>query len=100
MRWLALIVFGRLLIWTIQTNGLTAPLISKSEKLEELVACDFCLGVWIFTPLAWALGLDLLDPFSLPVLAEILTGLAVSFGVHLGRLGWDMKFGMVHLGDH
>lgn len=100
MKLITCLVLGRLAVWTIQTNGLTSPLFDLHTKLQELRDCDFCLGVWVFTGLAMALGINLLEPLYLPVLSEALTGLALSFGVHLAMLGWEMKFGVVHLGEH
>jgi len=99
MNWIAFGVLGRLLIWTLQTNGLLSPLFSLSAKLRELRACDFCLGFWVFGPLAYLFGLNLLYPIYVPVLSEILTGLVASFISHLARLGWETKFTVVNLGD-
>ena len=101
MAWLAFGVLGRLAIWTIQPAALLNPFFSKSAKLRELRECDFCLGFWVFTGLAFALGLNLTDPIHIPVLSEALTGLAASFLSHLARLGWESKFGVgiVNLGE-
>lgn len=99
MNWITLGVLGRLAIWAIQNNGLLTPLFSVHAKLRELRACDFCLGFWVFAGLAWALGLNLLDPIYVPVLSEALTGLAISFLAHLARLGWESKFAIVNLGE-
>lgn len=100
MKLLTCLVLGRLAVWTIQTNGLTQPIFDVHPKLEELRDCDFCLGFWVFTGLAMAFGINLLEPLYIPVLSETLTGLAMSFGVHLARLGYEMKFGVINLGEH
>ena len=97
---LAWLLFGRLTVYTIQVNGLTRPLFSFHSKAKELRECDFCLGFWVFSLLAWAFGINLLDPVYIPGLSEILSGLAASFAVHLARLGWEMKFGVTDLGSH
>lgn len=94
---LAWLLFGRLLIWAIQTNGLTRSIFSLHAKLTELVECDFCLGFWVYAGLAWALGINLLDPLYIPGLSEVLSGLAASFAVHLARVGWHDKFSIFHL---
>lgn len=94
--WLGL---GRLTIWAIQINGLTRPIISRYAKLKELVDCDFCLGFWVFAILAWAFGINLIAPVYIPVLSESASGLIASFFVHLARIGWTTKFGIVRLGD-
>lgn len=99
MRLMTLAVVGRLLVWTIQTNGLTKPLFDRHPKLTELRECDFCLGFWVFTPLAYAMGVNLMEPLYIPILSEILTGLIVSFAVHIARIGWTAKFGVENLGE-
>lgn len=100
MQWIALVALGRLAIWTLQVNGLTEPIFSAHPKLKELRDCDFCLGFWVFSILAWLFGANLLYPLSIPVVSEASTGLLLSFGVHLARLGWESKFGIVYLGEH
>ena len=99
MIFLAWLGLGRLTIWAIQINGLTRPIISRYAKLQELVDCDFCLGFWVFSLLAWALGINLLTPVYIPVFSEAATGLIASFFVHMARIGWTTKFGIVRLGD-
>lgn len=99
MEWIALGVLGRLLVWSIQTTGLLTPLFSLSAKLRELRACDFCLGFWVFSALAYLFGLNLLSPIYVPVLSEAITGLVASFVSHLARLGWETKFAVVNLGE-
>ena len=96
LTWLGI---GRLIVYTIQINGLTSQLFSIHPKLEELRDCDFCLGFWVFSLLAWAFGINLLAPVYIPVLSEAATGLIASFFVHLVRIGWTTKFGIVRLGD-
>ncbi len=91
------LLFGRLAIWTIQTNGLTRPVFSLHAKLEELVECDLCLGFWVFSGLAWAMGINLIEPVYIPALSEIFSGLAASFAVHLARMGWHDKFSIIQL---
>lgn len=91
------LLFGRLTIWTIQTNGLTRPIFSLHAKLEELVECDLCLGFWVYAGLAWAMGINLLEPFvDVPGLNSVLSGLAASFAVHLALMGWHDKFSIIH----
>jgi hypothetical protein len=45
------------------------------------------------------LDVNLLQPVYIPVVSEVLTGIAVSFGVHLAELGWTVKFGVENLGE-
>ncbi len=99
MTLIVLLGLGRLVIWTLQTSGLTQPFFSWRPKLKELQECDFCLGFWVMTPLAWLLGVNLFTPLYIPIASEILTGLALSFGLHIFRLGWQEKFGVTVLGS-
>lgn len=97
MHLLALVVVGRLVVWLAQTSGPTKRLWSLHPLLTDLGECDLCLGCWVFPMLAWALGVNLLEPVYVPVVSELLTGWLVSFGVHLARLGWRDKFGVTVL---
>lgn len=90
---LAYLVLGRLIVWTAQTSGPTRKLWALTPFLEELGACDFCLGCWIFPVLAWLFGVNLTG-FYIPVVTEAITGIATAFGMHLVRLGWQAKFGV------
>ena len=99
MKLIVLFVIGRLLLWAIQTNGLTKSLFEFHPKLIELRDCDFCLGFWVFMPLALALGINIIEPIYVPVLSEVVTGITISFAAHLGRLGWTYKFGAFELED-
>jgi hypothetical protein len=100
MRIIALLSLGRLIVWFIQINGLTRRLFDLHPLLEELRDCDLCLGFWVFSPLAFVLGVNILEPIYVPVLSEALTGMAVTFATHLAVLGWQTKFGMVNLYDN
>ena len=93
------IVLGRLFIWVIQTNGLTRRIWKRHPILTELGECDFCLGVWVFTLLAWKMGVNFLEPDYYPLLSEFFTGIALSFGVHLARIGWTASFTVMDLTD-
>lgn len=93
------IVLGRLVIWVIQTNGLTRGLWKLHPILTELGECDFCLGVWVFTLLAWKMGVNFLEPDYLPFVSEFITGCTISLGVHLARIGWTARFTVMDLTD-
>jgi len=95
MKWIALVITGRLVIWVLQTNGLTKPILEKHPKLKELVGCEFCLGCWVFMALSWALKANILEPVYVPGLCEFVTGITISFAVYLGRLGWNDRFGVI-----
>lgn len=99
MRILAVLVLGRLVTWAFQTNGLTKRLWSLHPLLTELGECDFCLGFWVYLGLLFVIPVNLLDPYYVPVASEFVTAIAFSFGVHLARIGWSMKFGVLDLTD-
>ena len=87
INWLVYLAIGKLLIWLIQTNGLTKPLFDLHPKLVELRNCDLCLGWWVYL----ALGLWLINlGFEQIIIAAI-----SSFIVHIFSLGWQAKFGIV-----
>lgn len=92
--WLVYSAIGKLIIFIIQSFPLP-------EKIEEhwffgkLHRCDLCLGVWVFSIMAFFLKIDALQSLGfwyVPVLSEIVTGMATSFVVHLWTLGWKEKF--------
>ncbi|KKN47169.1 hypothetical protein LCGC14_0665650 [marine sediment metagenome] len=90
-------VFGRLLVWTLQTSGATKWLWKLNSYLTALGECDFCVGVWIFPFLAYIMGINFLAPIYIPFISEIITGIASSFATHLARMGWNAKYGITYL---
>jgi hypothetical protein len=99
MNLVAVLVLGRLITWAFQTSGPTKRIWSLHPLLEELGECDFCLGFWVYLGLLFIVRVNLLDPYYVPVASEIVTAVAFSFGVHLARIGWSMKFGIMDLTD-
>ncbi len=87
------LLVGRLLIWFLQTNGLSKPIWALHPTLTELGECDLCLGFWGFS--AMAIVTDK-PTFNLwPKWFDYVVQAAVStFVVHLLRLGWHSKFGV------
>lgn len=66
--------------------------------LYDLFHCDLCLGVWVFTFLAWAFKLNLLQPiFYMPIISELITGATTSFLVHLIRVGFEAQFSVIEV---
>ena len=86
-------VLGRLLVWTLQTSGPTKRIWKLLPILEDFGECDFCVGCWVYTLLAWLFSINLIEPIYVPVLSEIITGIAFSFAGHLMALGWKMRWG-------
>lgn len=75
----------------VQIAGILRPVWGLHPLLEELRACDLCLGFWVYL----ALALFVPPPFALfpwPIEVVILAMMA-SFMAHLLRLGWSSKFG-------
>lgn len=87
------LLVGRLLIWLIQTNGLSKRFWGLHPLLTELGECDLCLGFWVFLVMAILASEPMLiiwPPWlDYPVQAAIGT-----FAAHLARLGWHSKFGV------
>jgi hypothetical protein len=92
-----MLVLGRLIIWAAQTSGPTKRLWNLRPILTELGECDFCLGFWVYLGLAAVMRVNIFDPYYFPVFSEVVTALTASFGVHLARIGWTMKFGVLDL---
>lgn len=92
-----MLVLGRLVIWAAQTSGPTKRIWDWKPILTELGECDFCLGFWVYLALAWIMDVNLLEPNYFPFVSEIVTAIAVSFGVHLARIGWTMQYGVLDL---
>jgi hypothetical protein len=70
-------------------------LFADGRFLDELFACDLCLGVYVYGFLSFLLGYDLLSEvgFSyVPIVSEIITGAIASFVVHIFSVGWNSKF--------
>ena len=86
-------VLGRLLVWVLQTSGPTKRVWDLHPFLEELGKCDFCVGCWVYMPLAYVFKVNLTAPLYYPVLSEIVTGIAFAFVAHLAAIGWQQKWG-------
>ena len=90
-------LIGRAIIWVTSWSEFW-PL----KKIWWLFGgCDLCMGVWVFTGLAFWLPLDLKVTLALPfsylfVVTELVIGLLSSILVHLVRIGWEAKFDAVH----
>jgi hypothetical protein len=87
-------VVGKLFIYTLQKFPLLRDV--KNKFIRELVDCNFCLGVWVFSVLAWLFHVVLFrDYIYCPVLSQIATGVITSILVYLIGLGWDEQFGKI-----
>jgi len=87
------LLVGRLLIWLVQTNGLSKPIWDLHPTLAELGECDLCLGFWGFLAMAILTGKPMFDLW--PSWFDYVVQAAIStFVVSLVRLGWHSKFGV------
>jgi hypothetical protein len=94
---LVCLLVTRLVIWLAQVSGPTRWFFRLHPFLAELGECDLCLGCWIAPLIVWFFGVNLLAPLYVPVVSELVSGWLIAFGLHIGRLGWEAKFGMTVL---
>ena len=85
---------GKLIIYILQ-KFLSDNISGKF--VNNLVSCDLCLGVWIYTSLATIYKINILsDVFPyIPILSQVIIGCVSSFVMHLLTLGWKSKFEVV-----
>jgi len=90
---------GKLAIFILQKFASANLKLLGSRFLNELFECDLCLGVWVFTGLAVAFEINLIDLFYVPIISEILTGAAMSFLVHVFSNGWKALYNVTVIGS-
>lgn len=96
-------LIGKLLIYLVQKSPYAkfiGDIIGRESVrrfLLELLECDLCLGVWIFSLLAWIMKINMYS-FYVPIVSEIIVGSSTSFVVHLVSIGWKEKFSIINLG--
>jgi hypothetical protein len=94
---------GKLLIWAAQTAGPFRPvwkwLESCSPEFKEMHECGWCVGVWIYVPLAFVLRVDILGNLTYSVFGYILTGVVTSFLVQCVSFGLQEWFGWYNYHD-
>lgn len=74
------------------------PKWAENEWLMSLHSCDLCSGVWIYSALSFFLNFDLLKVFGfgyIPLVGAIITGIVVSWFMHIFILGWKAKYSIV-----
>ena len=87
-------VIGKLFIYTLQKFPLVRDI--KNKFVHELIECDYCLGVWVFSILSYLFHLVLFREYIyFPIISELATGVITSFLVHLINIGWREKFGTI-----
>ena len=83
-------VIGVLLVWAF---GIAKPTRWLYARIFD--GCDFCVGVWVFSLLAWPFYVPstmLMGIPYMPVASEFVCGVAASFAVHIFRIGWAVRF--------
>lgn len=77
---------------------LTAKVASRSRFTAELVTCDLCLGVWMYTALSFILDYDpLMQKKAIRPVRSLIVGSVMSFLVHLVSIGWTDKFSVIEV---
>ena len=86
---------GKLGMYLWKKTPYAAWLAQKSKFFEKLFGCDLCLGFWVYSLLAWAYQIRVLDGHLhyIPILDEMITGGVMSLVVFLIGLGWFDQFG-------
>jgi hypothetical protein len=74
-------------------------LFEEGRFIYELFSCDLCLGVWVYTILAFFFKANIYDMFYFPVISEILTGITTSFIVHVFSAGWKSLYSTMVIGE-
>lgn len=96
-KWILFLLIGKILIYIWMQFELPS-ILKKYSWLSKLHDCDLCSGVWIFSTLSLFLETDLLSLLLfeyVPVVSEIVTGIVVSWIVHIFTLGWKSKYDIV-----
>lgn len=91
---LAFLGVGKLIIYIL--NKFLSDNINN-KFVNNLVSCELCSGVWIYTLIAIIYKINILsDIFPyVPVLSGVITGCFASFIMHLLTLGWKTKFEVI-----
>lgn len=96
-------IVGRICVFFLQKFPFSKlPLLGKLFReggfLHDLFACDLCLGVWVYTILAFFFSVNFLDGyFYCPVISELITGAVTSLLVFLVRAGWQSEFSVIEV---
>ncbi len=99
LAYIAFALSGKVLIYLIQKFPLTLYISRYWKILRDLVECDLCLGVWVYSLLnLFAFRLTFYSDRS-DWIGEIITGSAISFIMHLISIGWKEKFGVIFIGQ-
>lgn len=103
LKFFAYLAIGKLLIFIGQKFPfhklpIIGNLFAEGEFLEQLFACDLCLGFYVFSFLDFFFYVNIFAELKLPyvpILNEILVGTLATFLVHVFSIGWNSKFGVI-----
>lgn len=94
---------GKLIIFTLQKFPFShlpriGELFTGDRFFVRLFSCDFCLGFWVFTFLAPIMGANLVEQVRFIVVAWVITGVIMSFIVHVFSNGWKALYNVTVIG--
>lgn len=96
-KWILFLLIGKIVIYIWMQFHLP-KFIKKIDWFVKLHDCDLCSGVWIYSGLSFFMGVDLLEVTGfgyIPLVSAIITGIVVSWLVHIFSLGWKSKYEVV-----
>ena len=96
-KWILFLLLGKIIIHVWMQFHLPKAL-KKIEWFEKLHTCDLCSGVWVFSILSFFMEVDLLETTGfgyIPIVGAIVTGIVVSWLVHIFTLGWKAKYEVI-----
>ena len=85
-------VLGKVLMFLWKKTPYAAYL-GRWKFFADLFGCDLCLGVWVYTALAFLMKMNLFEKFYVPIINEIITGGVTSFVVFCFCVGWFTLYG-------
>jgi len=93
LNFLIYLAIGRIIIWFTQITDWIVLLAEKTSLTKKLVKCDLCLGVWVYLFL-WFIIPQPLNT-QVPIFEPLFVALVSSLMMHLLRIGWTYKFGVL-----
>lgn len=96
-KWILFLAIGKIAIHVFQQFQLPTFL-KRFIWFVKLHDCDLCSGVWIYMLLSLFLSVDLLSVLVfeyVPLVSEVVTGIVISWLVHIFSLGWKSKYEVV-----
>ncbi len=96
-KWIIFLILGRIVIHIWQQFHFPRFL-KKYEWLKKLHECDLCSGVYAYSILSFFMETDLLEVTGfgyIPIIGAVVTGIVISWLVHVFILGWKAKYEIV-----